>query len=374
MPIDAKEMSYSFVIMDGAGNTHITENQNLSVVDNDSPIAYISNIDVMGQGEPMFPNANNSTDNIGIDNYTWSFINVDENIVLHGPNPTFTFHIVGKYTVTLNVTDAEGNWDTDTLNVIILDITPPTADAGPDITINQSDTVEFFFHQHSSDNMGIENWTWTFEYNGTEQALFHSIIMSSLPLFKFDIPGIYTVTMNVTDEAGNHAVDALNVTVLDTTSPEPNAGGVHEIDVNTTFRFNGTGSGDNIGIANYTWTFEYDGKIVTLFGQSPEFMFEIPGEYDIELVVTDTEGNSASDRMSITVIPSDDIGPIDNDDKGKEKDSGVAVWIWLGFAVFVIAVVLLLLFIRKKKDIVDEGSGEDEMGRVEKNDGIGGNG
>jgi len=349
-----------------------TDRMIVTVRDFISPVAKVGNDVTISQHEQVHLNASNSHDNIGIIKYMWTITNSQWSIHLYGMTPSLLFDEAGEYTVTLNVTDAEGNWDTDTLNVTVLNITLPTADAGPDITINQSETVEFFFHQHSFDNVGIENWTWTFEYNGTEHTLSHSIIMSSLPLFKFDIPGIYTVTMNVTDEAGNWATDTLNITVLDTVLPHADAGSGLEIDAGTIYRFNGTGSGDNVGIVNYTWIFEYDEKTVTLFGPSPEFTFEVPGEYDIDLIVTDADGNSATDWISITVAPiDDDIGPIDNGDERKDKDRRVGVWIWLGFAVFIIVVVVLLLIVWRKKKGRDEVSHEDEMGRIGKDDGTG---
>jgi len=115
---------------------------------------------------------------------------------------------------------------------------------------------------------------------------------------------------------------------------------------------------------------------VTLFNPSPEFRFIIPGEYNIELVVTDAVGNSATNRMYITVTPKDDdIGPIDNDDEEEDRGHSGTVWIWLSLAVFGIAVVVvLLLFFRKRKDVSDEVSGEDELGRVGKDDDTGDNG
>ena len=352
---------------------HTSDSMIVTVIeDNIKPLSNAGEDIIIDQHEIVHLNGSGSNDNVGIVNFTWTIFYGEDKISLYRSNPTVSFAVVGKYIVELNVSDAEGNWDIDTLNVTVLDITPPIADAGPEITINQSETVEFFFHQHSTDNVGCWNWTWTFEYNGTEQTLFHSVIMSSLPLFKFDIPGIYTVTMNVTDEAGNWATDTLNVTVLDIMLPDADAGGGQEIDAGTSYRFNGTGSGDNVGIVNYTWIFEYDGKTVTLFGPSPEFTLEVPGEYDIELVVTDAEGNSASNSMSITVTPKDDdIGPIDNGEDENDKGRRVAVWIWLSIAVFIIAViVVLLLFFLKKKEEGDTVLEEDEMGRVGKDGGV----
>jgi PKD repeat protein len=59
-----------------------------------------------------------SSDNTGITSYTWTFH--DQTLqTLHGAHPTYTFTTEGRYTVMLNVTDAAGNWDTDTITITV---------------------------------------------------------------------------------------------------------------------------------------------------------------------------------------------------------------------------------------------------------------
>ena len=183
------------------------------------PIADAGPDYTIDQHDTALFNGSLSYDNVGIVNYTWSFLYRGEEMHIYGVTTSYIFDDAGLFEVVLNVSNAEGNWAVDTLNITVKDTTPPIAYAGSDITINQSDTIEFFFHQNSSDNVGCWNWTWTFEYNGTTQTLFHSIPMSSLPFFKFDIPGDYSVTMTVCDEAGNQGTDILNITVLAIFSP-----------------------------------------------------------------------------------------------------------------------------------------------------------
>lgn len=104
---------------------------------------------------------------------------------------------------------------------------------------------------------------------------------------------------------------------------------------------------------------------------SPDFTFDIPGEYCVKLLVTDTNGNSGEDEIVIIVEPEDfivgDDGPVDEDEDEGEKGGGVSTWVWLMGVLFVIAVVVVLLFFfLKRKDVGDEVSGEDELGRVGK--------
>lgn len=87
------------------------------------------------------------------------------------------------------------------------DDVPPTADAGPDQTVYE-DTLVTFDGSGSSDNVGIVSYMWTF-VDGTPQTL-----TGVNPTYTFTTPGIYTVTLDVSDAAGNHATDTLTITVL----------------------------------------------------------------------------------------------------------------------------------------------------------------
>jgi len=342
----------------------------VTVRDITDPIAMAGDNICVDQRQKVTFNAYNSTDNIGIINYTWTFDYNGIKYILYGKSPSFVFHEAGDYLVTLEVFDEEGNLDTDTVNVTVRDITPPTVNAGTDITINQSETVEFFFHQNSSDNVGVWDWTWTFYYDGIDQTLFHSMIMSSLPFFKFDIPGTYVVTMNVSDEAGNWAIDTLNIIILDSSPPMADGGGDTVIDQNGTVHFNASGSKDNTNIENYTWTFFYDGELVTLYGISPEFMFTKPGNYTITLTVYDSNRNKDLDTFEITVNPvqepnemdepDDSLGP---DNAGKETKSDIFMWAGILIAVFVIVSGgLLVIGLKKKEENLDNS--ENEFGRT----------
>ena len=352
----------------GTSNT-----MSLVVRDATSPIAKSSEDIYIDQHEIALLDARNSTDNIGIVNYSWKFTCNGYDVNLYGETESFIFHIVGQYAIYLKVIDNEGNSDTDVLWVFVQDITPPNAEAGSTIIINQSETIEFFFHQNSTDNVGCWNWTWIFRYNNSNQSLFHAIHFSSLPLFTFDIPGFYTVTMNVTDEAGNWARDTLNITVLDDESPEAHTGENASIDANSTFIFNGSGSGDNTEIVNYTWTFEYDGKTITLYGPDPYFKFKIPGNYTVTLNVTDIQGNSAEDYLQITVnprdgeIPPDDDTTPEEDSESREKKNQIYLWTGILIIVSIICIVSVVLnVLKKKKDGSVDQSSEDELGRVGK--------
>ncbi|MDP6156673.1 MAG: ArsR family transcriptional regulator [Candidatus Thermoplasmatota archaeon] len=83
-----------------------------------------------------------------------------------------------------------------------------------DITGYTSDTV-FFQGSGSRDNVAIINFTWNFLYYNTEHTLF-----GSNQSFSFTSPGIYNITLTVSDAERNLGRDNLTVTVIGKTIPE----------------------------------------------------------------------------------------------------------------------------------------------------------
>ena len=78
-----------------------------------------------------------SSDNVRIEAYQWTFTFDGEVVTLSGINPFFTFTGAGKYVVTLNATDGEGNWATDEVVVTVRDKSPPVVIPGEDMEVDQ---------------------------------------------------------------------------------------------------------------------------------------------------------------------------------------------------------------------------------------------
>jgi len=100
--------------------------------------------------------------------------------------------------------------------------------------------------------------------------------------------------------------------------------------------FNGSGSTDDIGIVNYTWTFVYEGENQTLFGVRPDFKFYTPGTYVVTLNVTDADGNYNTDTVTIVV----------------EKNFLMEYWTALLFGALIIVILAQLIVTMRKKKFV----------------------
>jgi hypothetical protein len=122
-------VTYLIWAIDSSGNAALTAQYDIvisSPPDNEPPVAD-AGPDQLGnpEGTAVQFNGTGSTDNVGIVSYRWNFAYGPNVITLEGAAPVFTFMDVGNYAVTLNVTDAAGLYDTDTMQVSVLDSTPP---------------------------------------------------------------------------------------------------------------------------------------------------------------------------------------------------------------------------------------------------------
>jgi PKD repeat protein len=91
------------------------------------------------------------------------------------------------------------------------------------------------------------------------------------------------------------------VTIEDSEVPIPDAGPDQIVDEDTIVTFDGSGSTDNIGIVNWTWTFDDQGTVVTLYGINPTYVFTTPGVYTVTLTARDGSGLEDTDTMQVTV-------------------------------------------------------------------------
>jgi cytochrome c biogenesis protein CcdA/PKD repeat protein/thiol-disulfide isomerase/thioredoxin len=242
-----------------------------------------------------------STDNVGVTSYTWTFH--DETLqTLIGVQPTYVFQTPANYIVTLNVTDAMGNADTDTVVIAVNDVTPPTAIAGSGQTLHEGSQA-LFDGSASTDNVGVTSYTWTF-HDETLQTL-----TGVSAKHTFQTRGNYTVSLNVTDATGNWATDAVVITVLPTSEPIANAGPDQVVDEDTLVTLDGSASWNEQGSMTYTWTF-HDETLQTLTGQTATYTFSTPDHYIITLTVADTQKQLAVDTVEITVHDVTEPSPV----------------------------------------------------------------
>ena len=272
---------------------------------------------------------------MGIQRWNWSFDYGDGPVTLNGKVAAFTFDVPGTYLVTLTVTDIYGLTDIDALYVVVLDTEAPHVAPGHDIIVDQGTSL-VLDGRDSTDNVGIASYRWTFDYNGSPWVL-----QDALSEFTFQEIGTYTITLHLTDEANNTASGTFNVTVRDSTSPVADAGEDITVDQQEEASIDGGASWDNVGVVSYRWTFDDQGEPFALDGVGAEHVFDEVGAYIITLMVTDAEGNRATDEVTVTVLDTtppvavtglartvDQREELTLDGTGSRDNVGVIRWTW----------------------------------------------
>jgi hypothetical protein len=267
----------------------------ITVLDGEPPTAE-AGPDIQAEyGVPTQLNGTGSSDNVGVVNWTWDFLLLGERTVIYGSKPELTFLELGEFVVNLTVADAREHTSSDSLHVTVRDTNAPVPDGGPDRSVAIGTTVTLD-GGNSTDNMGIISYKWTIEHDGSEVVLDGSVASHT-----FESLGKHNVTLEVTDLSGNLARCRFNVSVFDPTKPEADAGEDLDIDQHGIASFDGSGSRDDVGIANWTWTVHLAAGNITLYGPTPSYLFDEAGEFRVGLTVTDTSGNSAMDEITVLV-------------------------------------------------------------------------
>ncbi len=304
--------------------------------DNCPPVADAGPDLVAGYGEEFSMDGSGSRDDNEIETFHWSIDLGDGTVLTYSTMyPTPRIYLLGTFTVTLTVTDVWGNTDSDTMEVTVSDLEPPSAEAGEDLTV---DMDEMFVLDGSAswDNVDIVAYKWSIEIGG--ELLERSV--EDWTLF-IQHPGVYTATLMVTDVAGATDEDVVNITVLDTEPPRAVAGDNLRVDQGTRVDLDGTASSDNVAIANHTWYLRVGTKDLEHEGAEFSYVFEVPGRYNARLVVHDTAGNRAEDRVTIMVTDTEGPVAVAGEDvvvdqledfilDGRESTDnvGIIVWTW----------------------------------------------
>ena len=252
----------------------------------------VATADIYSGEAPLMVNftGSTSTDDTGITSYNWEF---GDGETSNQADPSHEFQGPGVYTVTLTVSDAEGLESTHQLDITVNEPNAaPQAVATADIYSGETPLLVNFTGSTSSDDTGITSYNWEFGDGNTSNEVD--------PSHEFQGPGVYTVTLTVSDADGLESTHQLIITVnAPNAAPQAVAtadiySGEAPIMVNLT----GSASIDDTGITAYNWEFG-DGNISNEVDPSHEF--QEPGVYTVTLTVSDADGLESTDQLDITV-------------------------------------------------------------------------
>ena len=145
----------------------------------------------------------NSTDDNSVASYSWDFKDGSSS---NNADPTHTFTDPGTYIVELTVQDGDGLSDKDTVTISVnspQNEAPNAVATASPLNGNVPLQVDFT-GSNSSDDNGIASYNWNLPgTSSSDQNTTHT----------FNNPGVYDVTLTVTDDAGLQDTATLTITV-----------------------------------------------------------------------------------------------------------------------------------------------------------------
>ncbi|HEV8238859.1 MAG TPA: PKD domain-containing protein [Thermoanaerobaculia bacterium] len=274
----------TLTVTDDAGHTNSTS-QTVHTTQDDPPYASFY---VVCNGRTCSADAEGSTDDVGIVNYTWTW--GDGQTTSGGSSfsaPSHTYAASGTYTITLVVTDARNQTAT-TSHAVTVSVAPTAS-----FTISCVGRRCDVDASASTGDGGIASYTWDWD----DESSSTTTVPTTYHIYPF--PGTYTVHLVVTDVNGNTAGATQTVSVE---TDDPPTANFYVVCNGLQCTADSEASGDDWGIVNYTWTWG-DGQ--TTSGGSdtsaPQHTYASAGTYTITLVVRDYSDQTATDSHSVTV-------------------------------------------------------------------------
>ncbi len=260
--------------------------------------------------ETITLDASDSTEPDGtIDSYEWDYDGDGSYDDATGVEPNYSCGSNGTYEIGLKVTDNAGDSDTAKASVEV------TEDLRSDFSYSPRKPVageEIQFTGESSSFGGsITSRIWDFDDGSNSNA--------KNPVHVFSEVGTYTVTLTVTGDSGEEDSHSKKINVESPVSVD--AGASKTITLGESVELSGSTStkvnGEKI---NPSWKVSDKpggGKAHMSNSNTldPLFVPDTTGKYELKLVGSDTSGNSASDKTTITV---EDNPKVDGDNLGVE--------------------------------------------------------
>jgi PKD repeat protein len=216
-----------------------------------------------------------------------------------GVSPSHTYAAAGVYTVSLTVTDDDGQTDTaaTTANIAETPMEPPVADPNGPYSGTVGTAVVFDGSGSADPDGSIVTYAWDFGDGGTGTGV--------SPSHTYAAAGVYTVSLTVTDDDGlsDTAATTANIAEAPMEPPVADPNGPYSGTPGSAVAFDGSGSFDPDGtILTYAWDFG-DGN--TGMGESPSHTYAAAGSYTVSLTVTDDDGqtDTATTTAEIAEIP-----------------------------------------------------------------------
>lgn len=274
--------------------------------------------------EVTFTNTSNDLDGV-VAGYQWDFgdgnTSTDE-------NPVHTYASGGSYTISLVVTDDDGEPSASYQQVIaVVDNTKPTAS----FTVN-ANYLDITLSDRSTDvENTIVGWAWDFGDGNTSTL--------QNPTHSYAAAGTYNISLVATDQDGKSSDAAVSsISVVENTRP---VASFNETIDHLVVQFQDTSTDIENSIGQWLWDFD-DGQMPTATNamQHPEYTYASSGTYTVTLTVVDQDGKTSVPSATKSITVTANVAPtasfthvIDKTevaftDTSTDGDGTISEWLW----------------------------------------------
>ncbi len=269
---------------------------NLTVTDADGHVAYAQFTEKVNADPSVSIHTNHNPTDVGVSvnltssisggtpgyKYSWTVNGNNFNTSY----VDYTFTSAGTYTISLKITDKNGN----TATASISEVVNPDPSVSISVQYNPVDQgINDTLQAVISGGTSPFNYTWTLG----SQVLNYSQEFH----YAFASTGTYTINLTISDSQGLTSSTSVIIKVI--AKPSAAIEGVNKTDISTETYWEGYGS---YGTAPYQYYWYING-VNTSSGLYLEYSFPKTGNYNISILIVDSQGDKAHAYLNVTVEP-----------------------------------------------------------------------